>query len=111
MPTVPITKIIRSSGIANQHLVPRDEWNLHKEQIHKDNNLLMTIMASLVAFVAITFIVEIAAMHRNYASDKSLALQNNQLNKDYFDKVLLLQTQISDLKTQLEITKVKNYLK
>lgn len=78
------------------------------EKQRSDQNLLLAIMAGVVIFVVVTFWLELSAMHRNYIQDKSLLLQNNQLNKDYFDKVLLLNNEIQDLKTQIEVLKARN---
>jgi|SRR3989344_8033340 len=82
------------------------------EKQKSDQNLILAIMAGVVLVVVITFWVETTAMHRNYVQDKSLLLQNNQLNKDYFEKVLFLNNEIQDLKTQIEVLRAKNsYLK
>ena len=69
-------------------------------------------MVGIVIFVVVTFWIELSAMHRNYEQDKPILLQNNQLNKDYFDKILFLNNEIQDIKTQVEVLKARNsYLK
>jgi len=90
----------------------REEFKGLAEKQKSDQNILLGIMAGVVIFVVITFWIELSALHRNYAQDKSLMLQNNQLNKDYFDKVLFLNNEIQNIKTQIEVLRARNsYLK
>lgn len=85
--------------------VGREEFDSHK-------SFILVFTSAVMLFVVVTFLMEISSMHRNYEQDKSLALQNNQLNKDYFDKVLLLQNQVNELKNQYDVLKARNsYLK
>lgn len=79
------------------------------EKEYKSNStLLMQIMTVVVVVVVVTFLIEISAMQRNYAQDKSILLQMNEQNYDYFDKVLLLDNEINDLKLNIEVLKAKN---
>lgn len=78
-----------------------------KEEVKSSQNFLLAIMIGVVIFVVITFWIELSAMHRNYAQDKSILLQNNQFSKDYFDKVLFLNNEIQDFKTQIENLKIQ----
>lgn len=100
-------------GIGQSSAFPsRKEFEGLAEKQKSDQNILLAIMAGVVIFVVITFWIELSAMHRNYEQDKPILLQNNQLNKDYFDKVLFLNNEIQDLKTQIEVLKARNsYLK
>ncbi|MFA7191846.1 MAG: hypothetical protein WC089_00905 [Candidatus Paceibacterota bacterium] len=92
--------------------ISKGEFDALSSKQKNDNKLLLNIMIAVVIFVVITFWIELSSMHRNYEQDKSLMLQNNELNKDYFDKVLLLNNEIQDIKTNLEVLKAKNsYLK
>jgi len=78
----------------------------------RDRSLFSWIMSGIVIFVVITFWIELSGMHRNYEQDKSLMLQNNQLNKDYFEKVLFLNNEIQDIKIQFEVFRARDsYLK
>lgn len=81
--------------------VPREEFESHK-------SFTFWFMGGVLVFVVGTFLIEVNSIHRNYAQDKALALQNNQLNKDYFEKVLLLQHQYDELKLELAVLKAKN---
>ena len=81
--------------------VPREEFESHK-------SFTFWFMGGVLVFVVGTFLIEVNSMHRNYAQDKALALQNNQLNKDYFEKVLQLQNQIHEQKSELELLKARN---
>ena len=94
-------------------IIPNEYYNNDLAEKQKsDQNILLGIMAGVVIFVVITFWIELSALHRNYAQDKSLMLQNNQLNKDYFDKVLFLNNEIQNIKTQIEVLRARNsYLK
>lgn len=90
----------------------RSEFDALSKKQQSDQNLLYTIMAGVVVFVVVTLWIELSAMHRNYAQDKTILIENNQQNKDYFDKVLFLNNEVQDLKMQLEILKARNsYLK
>lgn len=90
----------------------REEFKGLAEKQKSDQNILLTIMGVVVIFVVVTFWFELFTTHRNYEQDKSLMLQNNQLNKDYFDKVLFLNNEIQDFKMQIEVLKARNsYLK
>ncbi|MEW6407801.1 MAG: hypothetical protein AB1465_03865 [Patescibacteria group bacterium] len=102
-----------SIGTGHSSAYPsREEFKSLAEKQKSDQGILLAIMAGIVVFVVVTFWIEIIAVHRNYNQDKSVILQNNQLNKDYFDKVLLLNNEIQDLKTQIEVLKARNsYLK
>lgn len=83
-----------------------------KEDVQRSQNFLMAIIVGIVVFIVVTFWFELFTTHKNYEQDKSLMLQNNQLNKDYFDKVLFLNNEIQDLKIQFEVLMAKNsYLK
>lgn len=101
------------AGIGQSSAYPsRKEFEGLTEKQKSDQNILLIIMAGVVIFVVITFWIELSAVHRNYEQDKSILLQNNQLNKDYFDKVLFLNNEIQDIKTQVEVLRAKNpYLK
>lgn len=68
-------------------------------------------LGGVVLFVVITFWIELISLHWNNAKDKSMMLQNNQMNKDYFDKVLLLNDKVNNLNTSIEVMKTRNYLK
>ena len=81
------------------------------DRLEKDRNLILTIMAGLVAFVAVTFLIEVSAMHRNYAQDKTILLEMNTQNKDYFDEVLMLNNSFQEMNTKIELIKARNYLK
>ncbi|OGF80663.1 hypothetical protein A2W48_01160 [Candidatus Giovannonibacteria bacterium RIFCSPHIGHO2_12_44_12] len=82
------------------------------KSLAEKQNLLLWIMGGIVVVVVITFWMETNNMHINYVQDKSILLQNNQLNKDYFDKVLFLNNEVKDLKTQIEVLRARNpYLK
>ncbi len=100
-------------GIGQSSANPsRKEFEGLAEKQKSDQNILLVIMAGVVIFVVITFWIELSATHRNYEQDKSILLQNNQLNKDYFDKVLFLNNEIQDIKIQIEVLKARNsYLK
>lgn len=102
-----------TSGIGQSSAYPsRKEFEGLAEKQRSDQNILMAIMAGVVIFVVVTFWIELSAVHRNYGQDKSILLQNNQLNKDYFDKVLFLNNEVQDIKTQMEVLKARNsYLK
>jgi len=101
-----------SVGVGQSSAYPtKAEFDTLAEKQKSDQNLLLVIMAGVVIFVAITFWIELSAMHRNYAEDKSLANQNNELNKTYFDKVLFLNNQISELRQELELLKARNNLR
>jgi len=79
-----------------------------KGDVKSSQNLLLGIMVGVVIFVVITFWIELIAIHRDNFQDKSILLQNNELNKDYFDKVLILNNEIQDLKTQIEVLRARN---
>ena len=99
------------SGSSSASATKDDVKELAESQ-RSSQNLLLTIMVGVVFFVVITFFIELSAMHRNYAQDKSILQQNNQLNKDYFEKVLFLNNEVHVLKTQIEVLKARNpYLK
>ncbi len=90
----------------------REEFKGLVEKQKSDQNTLLLIMMAVVVVVIINFWMQSSNMAENYIQDKSLMLQNNQLNKDYFDKILFLNNEIQDLKTQLEVLKACNsYLK
>ncbi|MDD5739065.1 MAG: hypothetical protein PHY72_04080 [Candidatus Pacebacteria bacterium] len=101
------------SGIGGSNANPsRREFESLAEKQKSDQNILLAIMAGVVIFVVITFWIELSATHRNYEQDKTILLQNNQLNKDYFDKVLFLNNEIQDFKAQIEVLRARNsYLK
>jgi len=91
---------------------PKQAFETLSNAQDKDRTLLFGIMAGVVIFVVVTFWIELLSMNRTYEQDKTALLQNNQQNKDYFDKVLLLNNEIQDFNTQLEVLKAKNsYLK
>jgi hypothetical protein len=92
-----VTRTKRVPGV----YVDRQEYNDHK-------NSMFSFMGGILLFVVITFVVEITSMHRNYAQDKALALQNNQLNKDYFEKILELQREVDELRTDSAVLRAKN---
>ena len=99
-------------GQSSANPITREEFKGLVEKQKSDQNILLIIMAGVVIFVVVTFWIELSTMHRNYTQDKTILLQNNQLNKEYFDKVLFLNNEIQDLKTQIEILKARNsYLK
>lgn len=106
---------VKSMAELSAYSTKEDLKSLAEKQ-KSDQNILLGIMAGVVIFVAVTFWIETSAVHRNYAQDKSIllqtSLQNNQLNKDYFDKVLFLNNEVQNLKIQLEVLRAKNsYLK
>ena len=82
--------------------ITRGEFDALAEKQKSDQNILLAVMAGIMIFVVVTFWIELSAMHRNYEMDKSILLQNNQLNKDYFEKVLFLSDQINELKLKIE---------
>lgn len=100
---VPTTSsdVERSSGETTAYATKGDVEGLAEKQ-KSDNTLLLIIMASVVIFVVVTFWLELSSMHRNYQQDKSLMLQNNQLNKDYFDKILFLNNEVQDMQNELD---------
>ena len=72
----------------------------------------MIIMGGVVIFVVISFFIELVNLHIDYAQDKSLAEQNNEIIKDYSDQILQLNNKIQSLSTQLQLLEAKNpYLK
>jgi len=85
----------------------RKEFDTLAEKQKSDQNIIVAIMVGIVVFVVVTLWIELFSMHNNYEQDKSILLQNNQLNKDYFDKVLLLNNEIQDVKTQVELLKAQ----
>ncbi|OGD31878.1 hypothetical protein A3C91_00375 [Candidatus Azambacteria bacterium RIFCSPHIGHO2_02_FULL_52_12] len=102
-----------TAGVGQSSAYPtKEEFKGLVEKQKSDQNILLVIMAGVVIFIVVTFWLELYAVNRNYAQDKSLMLQNNQLNKDYFDKVLFLNNEIQDLKTKIEVLRARNsYLK
>lgn len=105
-------KVFRGGGTVTATPISREEFAALSEKQRSDQYLLLTIMSAVVTFVVVTFWIEISAMHRNYAQDKSILSQCNQQNKDYFDKVLFLNNELQDIKMQFEVLKAKNsYLK
>jgi|GEM_PF-3076899 len=103
-----------STGVGHSTIpyTTKEEFQNLVEKQKTDQNILLAIMAGVVIFVVVTFWIELSAIHRNYEQDKTILLQSNQQNKDYFDKVLFLNNEFQEVKTQLEILKAKNsYLK
>src|SRR3989344_6299824 len=47
-----------------------------------DRDLLMIIMGGVVIFVVISFFIELVNLHIDYAQDKSLAEQNNEIRSE-----------------------------
>jgi len=104
------SETIDSTG-GQSHAIRKDLDALAEQQ-KSDKNTLWIIMTGVVIFVVVTFLVELITLSINYSQDKSILLQNNQLNKDYFDKVLFLNNEVQDVKTQIETLKARNpYLK
>ena len=102
-----------TAGIGQSSAYPsRREFEGLAEKQKSDQNILLVIMAGVVIFVVITFWIELVSMHKNYEQDKSILLQSSQQNKDYFDKVLFLNNEIQNIKTQIDVLKARNsYLK
>ncbi|MCK9578401.1 hypothetical protein M0R01_02830 [bacterium] len=90
----------------------KEEFDRLAEKQTSDIKFIFMLMVGIIVFVVVTFLIEVTCMNLNYIQDKTILLQYNQQNKDYFDKVLLLNNEIQDMKIKSEVLKAKNpYLK
>jgi hypothetical protein len=108
-----VIRLEASQGVSNADIagISRRQDELAQRQ-ESDKTTILIFLTGLTVFVAITFLLEIWAMHSNYLQDKSLATQNNQLIKDNYDKTLEMMLQVNELEHQYELLKARNtYLK
>lgn len=95
----------------------KDTDNLLKknESYQSDLQKVNNFMVGVVVFIAITFIATTITLYwgeiLNNKSDKDLYLKYNDVYKNYYDSVYQQQKQIDKLNSDLELLKVKNYLK
>lgn len=90
-----------------------------KDETKRDNEKLSNIMAGVVIFIAVTFLIEICTMNMDRIKDKDMYLQYTQMYKDYFDESSKMKEiineekiNVNNLENNINLIKIKNpYLK